>query len=61
VNEFPGEDERVRIMLEKDEADCEEEGHADTELVCVRCGKPLPRKAWTAAEWEADLWDDWKA
>lgn len=61
MNAFPGEDERVRLMLAKDDADfCAEGTHAEGAIICTRCGVPLT-KAQPAAEWEADLWDGWTA
>ena len=41
TDSYPGEDERVRLMHAKDDADCEAEGHAEGEYICIRCGKPL--------------------
>ena len=40
-DEYVGEDERVRLMMVKDEVTCVEQGHAEGEFICVRCGIPL--------------------
>jgi hypothetical protein len=60
MNQFPGEDERVRLMAAVDEVDCHGVHIWHTVTICERCGlsRPVPG----IYDWETgDEWDGWQS
>ena len=54
---YPGEDERVHLMIAKDEC-----AHEHIAPVCVRCGEPLPAPHpgyEYGVHWDTQEWSDW--